>query len=472
MKTTAAFALALFALVLTMSLGSATALLGHPRFINEPHLREPTHQQQQQRRHQLRHRQAVQAQAKQQQQEQQPKTAHPLYAVSHPLQALSADTTSEHVKASSSELSYTSAVSLVVISFASVALSVLTAMVLKHYGGGYSMAMTQPPPRGSKYNTLWKGDIDYSITSPLAGPAAFPCQGKPKGEAVATYNAGDSIPVSIGGSAVHGRVGDHCEFSIQYPGDSKFAVLKRVVRTCLVDSKDYAVKLPSTMPSCEGCVFSWSWINAIGNREYYMNCADINIKGSTGAAAYTGDEMLVANLAGLGPTVPEFGAPGSDDSHTLFDNRPQVTVGNGAASAPAAADVPAPEPAPTNTQVSIPESSTSTAAVATDLPAAAVPTPTAESTATTTTTPEPTPVDGAGPNGLAEALSSVISLSTVPAAPVPTTTATATADDDDDSETAAGCENTARKCTMQGLLMCRKDRWINTGLWCVFNNQN
>jgi len=57
------------------------------------------------------------------------------------------------------------------------------------------------------------------------------------------------------------------------------------------------VLLPANVPNCDSCIFAWSWINAIGNRELYMNCADIAIRGGSGHSI-TGAGLLIANVGG------------------------------------------------------------------------------------------------------------------------------------------------------------------------------
>ncbi|KAK9760764.1 Chitinase 4 [Basidiobolus ranarum] len=55
-----------------------------------------------------------------------------------------------------------------------------------------------------------------------------------------------------------------------------------------------------------------------------MNCADIEIKGSTDGYI-TGPKLLVANLPGY-PTIPEFPNDGPDDGRDLLAARPPITI--------------------------------------------------------------------------------------------------------------------------------------------------
>ncbi|RKP04375.1 hypothetical protein THASP1DRAFT_11677, partial [Thamnocephalis sphaerospora] len=159
------------------------------------------------------------------------------------------------------------------------------------------MAVSSPPPRGHK-NLPGVASIDYSITSPTNKI----CQGKPAGPRSATLRAGRSIPVTIDGGAVHD--GGHCQFSISYDGGKTFVVLRDVLTTCLIGSKTYAVPIPANAPSSKNAILAWSWINASGNREYYMNCIDVAVQGKANGRI-TGKKMLLANTIG-GPTIPEF----------------------------------------------------------------------------------------------------------------------------------------------------------------------
>ncbi|KAI8058391.1 hypothetical protein BDF22DRAFT_665440 [Syncephalis plumigaleata] len=201
--------------------------------------------------------------------------------------------------------------------------AVATLMVFVASPAYAHMEMSKPPPRGSKFGPD-KANVDYSNTSPTHQI----CKGKPAGAIVATYSAGSSVDVEIVGGAPHN--GGHCQFSLSYDGGKTFVVIQDVMDNCLIASTKYSVSIPATAPSADKAIFAWSWINATGNREYYMNCADIAIKGKQGGSI-TGPKMLVANILG-GPTVPEFPNGGAAIGRKLFAERPKITVnGSGAA---------------------------------------------------------------------------------------------------------------------------------------------
>ncbi|KAJ2889217.1 hypothetical protein GGI21_006643 [Coemansia aciculifera] len=99
----------------------------------------------------------------------------------------------------------------------------------------------------------------------------------------------------------------------------------------------YSIPLPADLPSGDRVIFAWTWINAIGNREFYMNCADVAIDGKDGGS-FTGQQMLVANYGPASPLIPEFNG-NYETGIDLYNAQPMVTVTGsssyGNASAPA-----------------------------------------------------------------------------------------------------------------------------------------
>lgn len=79
----------------------------------------------------------------------------------------------------------------------------------------------------------------------------------------------------------------------------------------------WPVKLPEGLPKCERCTFAWTWINAIGNREYYMNCADIQIVGGISGSGIRGIPLKIANLPGYPVVHPPVNNNGPDGSQIL-----------------------------------------------------------------------------------------------------------------------------------------------------------
>ncbi|KAJ2746913.1 hypothetical protein GGI20_000992 [Coemansia sp. BCRC 34301] len=181
------------------------------------------------------------------------------------------------------------------------------------------------------------------------------------------WTAGTSVPVEFNPhAAVHG--GGHSEFSLSYDGGKTFVVIHRVLRYTFTGGPSssntgtqlsYSIPLPADLPSGENVIFAWTWINAIGNREFYMNCADVAIAGKDGGS-FTGQQMLVANYGPGSPLIPEFNG-NYETGIDLYNAQPMVTVtgssyGNG--SAPAAPNgyngTPAASPFPVSSAPSAP----------------------------------------------------------------------------------------------------------------------
>ncbi|OAL46832.1 hypothetical protein IQ07DRAFT_143090 [Pyrenochaeta sp. DS3sAY3a] len=184
--------------------------------------------------------------------------------------------------------------------------SLLMALVA---GASAHMRLKYPVPYG----------FDTLSSSPLS-PGEFPCKQRPGVYAVTEmnqWNAGETKTVSFLGSAVHG--GGSCQFSLTTDAEpteqSQWKVIQSVVGGCpsnatgnLAENPDgtQAATFPVTMPSDipDGLyTFSWSWINKIGNREFYMNCAPVQVGSGAGSASTSAasalaglPDMFVANL--------------------------------------------------------------------------------------------------------------------------------------------------------------------------------
>ncbi|KAJ2799612.1 hypothetical protein H4R21_003486 [Coemansia helicoidea] len=167
-------------------------------------------------------------------------------------------------------------------------------------------------------------------TTPFATPAAV-------------WTAGQAVQIKFNPSAaIHS--GGNCQFSISYDNGATFAVIHEELQYCFLGAKpsgltntpsilQYTFNLPSDLPSSDKAVFAWTWVNASGNREFYMNCVDVAIKGGA-SKSYTGRKMVVANYPGY-PTIPEF----NGDYNTGMEHyvgAPNVTVSPGGNSSPLA----------------------------------------------------------------------------------------------------------------------------------------
>ncbi|KAJ2694729.1 hypothetical protein H4218_005479 [Coemansia sp. IMI 209128] len=183
--------------------------------------------------------------------------------------------------------------------------------------------------RGQNCPALPAGQsMDYSMSSPLGASEPLCKHTVPFPTPCATWTAGQPVTVTFApGGAPHG--GGHCEFSLSYDGGSTFVVVYQILGTCFGAGqgvRQYTFGLPVGLPSSDKVVFAWTWVNAIGNREFYMNCADVAIKG--GSAPYSGKQMTIANHNGY-PTIPEFSG-NSNTGAQYYNNATTITVsGNG-----------------------------------------------------------------------------------------------------------------------------------------------
>lgn len=192
------------------------------------------------------------------------------------------------------------------------------------------MVMTNPKPFNGGDN------------SPLAPDGSnFPCKKLTDATGISnTLPLGSTQTLKFMGSAVHG--GGSCQVSITYDktptAGSTFKVIHSILGGCparntagnldglatLVDPDTYQFTMPTNIPTGDA-VLSWSWMNAVGNREFYQNCAPISITAATskrdepeyndinnGTQLMTRDtsaydalpDMLVVNLDGTNPSTP------------------------------------------------------------------------------------------------------------------------------------------------------------------------
>ncbi|CZT16669.1 uncharacterized protein RCC_02504 [Ramularia collo-cygni] len=119
--------------------------------------------------------------------------------------------------------------------------------------------------------------IDYSMTAPLFPDGSnFPCKGYQNDlpfEPVAEFVAGSVHNLTLAGSATHN--GGSCQIALSYDNGATFRVIKSIIGGCpLVPSYDFTVP---TMAPPGNALLAWTWQNLSGNREFYMNCAQINV---------------------------------------------------------------------------------------------------------------------------------------------------------------------------------------------------
>ncbi|KAJ1662728.1 hypothetical protein IW140_005238 [Coemansia sp. RSA 1813] len=198
------------------------------------------------------------------------------------------------------------------------------------------MELVDPCPRYSPKGkqcpkTPTGQEVDYTLTAPLGEFQPLCKYTVPYPTPCATWTAGQSITVTFDGSATHG--GGHCQWSISYDGGNTFVVLHQVLKYCFYTGdpnnggkstvRDYTFSLPSDLPSTDHAVFAWTWVNAIGNNEFYMNCADVTIKGSS-STGYTGPKAVIARHSKY-PPLPDFNG-NYDTGLDLYNNSANITV--------------------------------------------------------------------------------------------------------------------------------------------------
>ncbi|XHG06336.1 hypothetical protein AWENTII_009541 [Aspergillus wentii] len=205
------------------------------------------------------------------------------------------------------------------------------------------MELSWPYPLRSQFDPAnnWT-TIDYSMTSPLLADGKsqfqsqdrnqsltsvgsnFPCKGYQQDtawRATAEYIAGKTYNITLSGSATHG--GGSCQLSLSYDNGETFKVIQSMEGGCPLEST-YDFRMPGDVADGHA-LFAWSWFNLEGNREMYMNCADVIISGgngSTSAFEKKYPDMFVANVDNGCSTVEE--------KQTVFANPGnQVIYGDG-----------------------------------------------------------------------------------------------------------------------------------------------
>ncbi|RKP34547.1 hypothetical protein BJ085DRAFT_39396, partial [Dimargaris cristalligena] len=193
------------------------------------------------------------------------------------------------------------------------------------------------------------GAPDYDSASPIAsfGVASMPLCRYPKGQTVATFKAGETVKLEMEYNAPH--KGGHCEVSISI-NDKDFVSIRTKTMTCLVDTEGLSLSavIPANAPTLPKATLAWTWINAEGNREFYMNCIDISIEGVAGGSI-VGPPTVFANYPVNGPPViiGQF-EHGADPRLDLYTDRPQLTLtANGVSSGGAPASTPVATPTAT-----------------------------------------------------------------------------------------------------------------------------
>lgn len=153
-----------------------------------------------------------------------------------------------------------------------------------------------------------------SINSPIGADNPFPCQGK-SGGTVNPMELGSTQDLAFMGSTVH--AGGSCQISLTYDEaptkESAFKVITSYEGGCpargqtgnltpqdasLPVPDKYNFTVPADIPAGKATL-AWTWMNKSGGvREFYMNCAAVELSGSGGdeAAFNALPDMAVANV--------------------------------------------------------------------------------------------------------------------------------------------------------------------------------
>lgn len=161
------------------------------------------------------------------------------------------------------------------------------------------------------------------FTSPEAtnGPITsdnFPCQaqsGTTYSGTTTDMELGSDQPLEFQGQSVHG--GGSCQVSITYDesptSSSTWKVITSIEGGCVArdtegnlgddtsataaDPYTYNFTIPDNIPTGKA-VLAWTWFNKVGNREMYMQCASVELTGTSGDQSNydTLPDMFVANI--------------------------------------------------------------------------------------------------------------------------------------------------------------------------------
>lgn len=155
-----------------------------------------------------------------------------------------------------------------------------------------------PPSRNSKYSIYYtiNNKVNYNIMEPLyvsASKFAYPCKGFPIGPSTVKINSNVINLTFEGFVHIYGV----CQIGISI-NNIDFIVLKTITNCFKDGNMIIQLKLPDNFPSKKIIVF-WTYINAVGNREYYMDCADVFVNNKMAfnpIYKISGKELLIVNI--------------------------------------------------------------------------------------------------------------------------------------------------------------------------------
>ncbi|KAI9593224.1 hypothetical protein BDF19DRAFT_448948 [Syncephalis fuscata] len=150
---------------------------------------------------------------------------------------------------------------------------------VSHYVTAH-MQMYSPIPRGDIRNKEYKVP-SHKIDAPLNGrknPGKYPCRYQEKGPITGQYTAGKNFTVEFMQGSPH--MGGHCQFGVSYDNGQTWVVLRTITTMCFEGKAPYQYTVPLPKGARNGrALLGWAYLNAGGNAEFYMNCADIEISG-------------------------------------------------------------------------------------------------------------------------------------------------------------------------------------------------
>ena len=227
-----------------------------------------------------------------------------------------------------------------------------------------------------------------------------------------------------------------------------------------VDPFTYQFQIPDDVPTGNATI-AWTWLNRIGNREYYMNCAPISITGESGDESSFDalPDMIVANI----PAITSCSTTNLDGKDYRFPN-PGASVDNfnmtelvdlnGDCGAKVAGGSGSSGGAGTTSAAPVQAPTTSASAAAPTLPGGVfitVPVGGASSSAAAAQPTQATPATQATPTTLA----SVSKAPTTAAAASPTaTTSSGSTGSSGSGSSTSGAQTAGAACSPEGLWNC------------------
>ncbi|KAI9739404.1 MAG: hypothetical protein M1818_005092 [Claussenomyces sp. TS43310] len=118
--------------------------------------------------------------------------------------------------------------------------------------------------------------------------------GTTAGTPTVSWAQGSSANITLVGGALHG--GGSCQISLSYDKGKSFTVIQSIEGGCPLSSgENFNFTVPADAPTGTA-LLAWSWLNKIGYREFYMNCAAVTITAKTGNSL---PKLALASRPGL-----------------------------------------------------------------------------------------------------------------------------------------------------------------------------